>query len=142
MKDIKFIDFNEYFDENCIIDEPEGYKKTKDSDFDPRGIYSEEIFGNYYSDENDITKRGWIVLNHPLINPIFHIMMKKKKILLEEDNENLIDIINTLKNNPDKILEERRTSKNSELIDFIYKNHKILIIDKYPVFSHKLRPRR
>ena len=139
-KRVSFIDYKEHFDETKIIDVSDGYKKTKETDFDPKGIYSEEIFGNYYADNNDITRRGWIKLNHPLISPIFHIMMTQKKILTDKDDPNLMEIIKTLKDNPSEFLEERRNAKTNQLIDFIYKNHKYLIIEEYPVFSHKLRP--
>lgn len=139
-KKITFIDYSEYFDEKNIIDVADGYKKTKETEFDPRGIYSEEIFGDYYADDNDITRKGWIKLNHPLINPIYHIMAKQKKLITDEDENNLMEIITTLRDKPSEYLEPRRNAKNSELIDFIYTNHKYLIINEFPVFSHKLRP--
>lgn len=137
-KKLSFIDFNDYYDETNIITVSDGYKKNKEVDFDPKGIFSEEIFGNYYADDNDITKRGWIKLNYPLINPIFHIMLTQKKLISEEDD--LMEVIATLKEEPKNYLESKRNAKTSALIDFIYNNKKFLIIDKFPVFSHKLRP--
>ena len=41
MKQINFIDFNDYFDPENVIDTVEGYKKGEFSD---KGIYSERIF--------------------------------------------------------------------------------------------------
>ena len=80
----------------------------------------EKIFGDYYSEDNDITRRGWIKLNHSLMNPIYHIMCKKKKVITDEDC--LMDIINQLKEDPSEFLESRRNAKNSQLIDFLYEN--------------------
>ena len=137
MKKINFIDFNDYFDPEKIIDVSEGFKKNE---FNDRGIYSERIFGNYYEEINDITDRGWIVLNHPLINPLLYLIMKNKKILIKEDEKNLMNIIKEIKDDHVKFFESRRTTKNTDTISFLIKNNKYLLIDKYPVFSSKLRP--
>lgn len=137
MKQINFIDFNDYFDPEKIINVSEGFKKNE---FNDKGIYSERIFGNYYAENNDITDRGWIVLNHSLINPLLYLIMKNKKVLLKDDEKNLMNIIEQIKEDHVKFLESRRTTKNSDTIDFLIKNYKYLLIDKYPVFSHKLRP--
>ena len=137
-KKLSFIDFNEYYEEDKIITVADGYK-NKDKEFDPDGIYSERIFGDYYAEDNDITQRGWIKLNYPLMNPIYHIMAKKKKLITDEDC--LMDVIKQLKEDPSSFLEPRRNAKTSQIIDFLYENLKYAIIDVFPVFSHKLRPR-
>ena len=136
-KKLSFIDFNEYYEEDKIITVADGYK-NKDKEFDPDGIYSERIFGDYYAEDNDITQRGWIKLNYPLMNPIYHIMAKKKKLITDEDC--LMDVIKQLKEDPSSFLEPRRNAKTSQIIDFLYENLKYAIIDVFPVFSHKLRP--
>lgn len=137
MKQINFINFNDYFDPENVIDTVEGYKKGEFSD---KGIYSERIFGNYDDKNIDISKKGWIDLNHKLINPILFLIMKNKKILVKDDDKEFMNIISELENNPNGFLEQRRTAKNSSTIDFLKKNNKYILIDKYPIFSHTLRP--
>ena len=136
-KKIQFIDYSDYFDESKIINESEAFKKNE---FTPNGIYSEEIFGNYYDENNDITRKGWIKLNFPLIQPIMYLIMKNKKIITKEDEKNLMYIIKDLDSDPVKFFENRRNAKTNETIDFILKNKKYLLINYYPVYSHTLRP--
>ena len=136
-KKIQFIDYSEYFDETKIISESEAFKKNE---FTPNGIYSENIFGNYYDENNDITRKGWIKLNFPLIQPILYLIMKNKKILVKEDEKDLMNIIKSLEEDPVKFFETRRNAKTNETIDFIIKNRKYLLINHYPVYSHTLRP--
>lgn len=135
-KRIKFVNFDEKFDESKIIDESEGYKKNE---FDPRGIYSEEIFGEYYDDVNDITKKGWIKLNHKLISPVIYLMLKKKGII-KKDKTILRELIDELEKDTPKYLESIRNKKNTELVDYLFTIQDKILIDKFPVFSHKLRP--
>lgn len=133
-KKLVFVDFAEQYDETKLITDSEGINKNE---FTPNGIYSEEIFGDYYSD-NDLTKKGWIKLNHSLISPILFTMMKKKKLITKD--QNLSDVIKELKENPDIYLEERRNKKNSELVDYLFRVKDKIIINHFPVFSHSIRP--
>lgn len=136
-KKIKFVDYSKYFDSTKVISESEAFKKNE---FTPKGIYSEDIFGNYYDENNDITKKGWIKLNYPLIQPLLYLIMKNKKVLTKDDEKDLMSIIKSLKEDPVKFFEDRRNSKTNEIIDFILKNKKFLLINEYPVYSHTLRP--
>ena len=136
-KKIKFINYDEYFDPSKIISESEAFKKNE---FTDDGIYSESIFGNYYDENNDITRKGWIKLNFPLIQPILYLIMKNKKIINKEDEKDLMNVILAIKKDPVEFFKSRRNAKTNETIDFIIKNQKYLLINYYPVYSHALRP--
>ena len=136
-KRIRFIKFEDKVEEDVVIDCSEGYKKNS---FNPKGIYSEEIFGDYYSDDNDISKRGWIDFNYPVINPVLYLMMKQNKIIDKEEEKEIITVIEQLKTTPEEFILSKRNAKNAQAVDFILQNKELILINKFPVFSHKLRP--
>lgn len=142
-KKIKFINYEDYFDENNLITDAEGFnKKNKDVEFSDQGIYSTKIFGDYYAENNDIEKKGWIKLNYPLINPLYYLMLKQKKLI--KDSDNIMELIRILSDEDSTELttffNERKTNSNGNLISFILENKEYAIIKYFPVFSHKLRP--
>lgn len=134
-KKLCFVKYPEQVEEEKVIDRGENFKK--ELKFSDKGIYSSVIFGDYYAEKNDISAKGWIKLNHKLISPLLFLMMKKKKLI---DEEILSSEIEKIEDDPTEFFMSQKNSKNIEMIDFLLKNKDKILIDKIPVFSHKLRP--
>jgi DNA-directed RNA polymerase beta' subunit len=158
-KKITLVDFNEIFNEENLITNP---NPVENHEFSDDGIYSERIFGSYNDDaEKDIDTIGWIDLKpYFIINPLLFTIIKKcipniNKIInynksidqngneVEKENTNPDEFIGLIKfrENFHDIL-ERYTDKEKyqKEYNFLIENEDKIFIDKIPVFSHKLRP--
>jgi hypothetical protein len=160
-KKISLVDFNGlYAQENLITN----HVPVENHEFSENGIYSERIFGSYNEDEDDkdIDTIGWVdFAPHAIINPVLFYMVKRcipqvNKIInynksIDQNGEEVEVVENVgeddfmglidFKENFVDLL-EKYTDKNKyqKEYDFLNKNMDKVFIDKFPVFSHKLRP--
>lgn len=162
-KKLKIIKFDDIYNEENKITNFNPIKSDK-SQFADDGIYSEKIFGSYNEEENekDIGTLGWIDFgDYYIINPIMYGFIKKcipniNNIInyqrsinqngeIDEDQQPIkegeyIGLIK-FKENFLNILEKSvNKEKNLKEYNFILKNKDKVFINKFPVFSHKLRP--
>lgn len=149
--EFKFANFSKDFNDKKLVTNPIDYANKS---FTQDGIFSDEIFGSYDSDDELV--KAWIDFgDNYIINPIMFKFLKKvipklnKFIKTDngvdfEGNEINNDTINDVglikfKDNFDYYLEEYG---NTDLLEWklIEENYNMLWINKFPIISSKLRP--
>ncbi|ALN97697.1 RNA-polymerase beta-subunit RpoC [Bacillus phage vB_BpuM-BpSp] len=166
-KKISLIDYDKIYNEENLITNEKSINNS--NEFLDDGIYSERIFGSFNESDNDkdIGTIGWINFDpYYVINPALFELVRKCipkvnniinfNIPIDHSGEKVQEPINEEDENRDPNFDigliefkerfwnlmEEYTNKNKyqKEFDFLAKHNDLIFINKFPVYSSKLRP--